>query len=86
MKKFNDYISESLVTEPEEGLPIKLQQRYRLEKGDIAMEFYVMSIDEEKDEAYMKVVVPGSAHQGITLTSLLAAEPVEVDEPENNEE
>ena len=44
------------------------------------MEFYIMSLDVEKDEAYMKVVEPGSAHQGITLSSLVSAGPVEIGE------
>ena len=87
MKKFKEFLNEEvLITEPQEGLPLKLNTRYRLEKGDVFMEFYITSLDVEKDEAYMKVVEPGVAHQGITLSSLVAANPVEVEEENNQEE
>ena len=89
MKKFDDFKKlkeEILITELQKGLPLKLQQRYRLEKGDVVMEFYIMSLNEEENEVYMKVVVPGVAHQTITLSSLLAANPIEIDEPENNQD
>jgi hypothetical protein len=77
MKKFNDYIKES-----NDILPLELDKRYRLEKGDVFMEFYITSIDEDKDEVYMKVVEPGLAFQGVTLSSLLKAEPVLIEEEE----
>ena len=64
--------------------PLKLNQRYKIEKDDTFIEFYISSIYEENDEVYMNIVLPDTASQGITLSSLLAANPVEVDEPENN--
>lgn len=85
MKKFDDFINEKLVTENEPNAPIKIGTRYRLEKGDVFMEFYVMSYDEEKDEVYMKVVKPGVAHQGVTLSSLIKAGPVEIEEETDEE-
>lgn len=81
MKNFNDFLNES-----NQDMPLELDKRYRLEKGDVFMEFYLTKIDEDKDEAYMKVVEPGLAFQGVTLTSLLKANPVLVEEEKEIED
>ncbi len=75
------------VNESNGNLPFELDKRYRLEKDETFIEFYLTKIDVDKDEAYMKIVLPGSAHQGITLSSLIAAGPVLVEEnKEENED
>lgn len=57
-----------------ENLP-ELKKRYSIKNDDygvvIVMTFYIMSIDLEKDAAYVKVVEPMSAHIGLVLSSLL---------------
>lgn len=49
------------------------KKKYRITKPDddpnMFMEFIVCSIDEPKDEIYVKVTSPISAHTGIVLSS-----------------
>ena len=53
-----------------ENLP-ELKKRYSISEGGYSMIFYIMSLDVDKNEAYLKVVHPFSTPMGVQLLSLL---------------
>ena len=51
-------------------MTLQEKKRYKIEKDDFWMEFYPMTIDRAKNELYIKVVKPFSAHTGLVLSSV----------------